>query len=54
VAGDCPVAHQVCVLSGKYSCFGLTCEARVATLIEHPASYLAIGGGGFGESFNKI
>jgi hypothetical protein len=32
------VAHQVCVLSRKYCCFGMTCEARVATLIEHPVA----------------
>jgi hypothetical protein len=53
VAGDCPVAHQVCVLSRKYSCFGLIGFARVglvAILSLASNSYLAIGGGGFGES----
>jgi hypothetical protein len=50
------VAHQVCVLSKKYSCFGLTGSARVglvAILSGASNNYLAIGGGDLGEIFNK-
>jgi hypothetical protein len=53
VAGDCPMAHRVCVLSGKYSCFGLIGYARVGLVVILSLvsnNYLAIGGGCFGES----